>query len=53
MASTSFGPQSSRPVIRGLDAFKGRADVILANRRHPELDGAAGKIFTRDLSGVD
>ena len=36
-------------VVNDLAAFKSRADVIVANRPGPELDDAAGKVFTRDI----
>src|SRR5690606_36254791 len=40
-------------VVRDLDAFKARADVINANRSTDALDDVAEKIYTRDIYGRD
>ena len=40
-------------VVKDPEAFKREADVIVANRREPELEDVRQKVFTRDLFGKD
>ena len=40
-------------VFSDLAAFKGEADIIVANRVTDDISDCAAKIFTRDLSGAD
>ncbi len=40
-------------VEKSLDNFKSECDVIIANRRDPELEDVSEKLYTRDLLGRD
>ena len=50
MSETSF---FGSDVVQNLQAFKARADVIVANRLTPDLQDVSGQVFTRDLFGSD
>ena len=40
-------------VVRDLEEFTARADVIVANRHAPDLESVAEKVYTRDIYGRD
>ncbi|MBO1766354.1 nucleotide sugar dehydrogenase [Allobranchiibius sp. GilTou38] len=46
---TFFGSR----IVRDLQEFIDTADVVVANRRTPELQSAGAKVYTRDLFGED
>jgi UDPglucose 6-dehydrogenase len=41
----------SSPVLKDLNEFKQRVDLIIANRKTDELDNVLHKVYTRDLFG--
>jgi UDPglucose 6-dehydrogenase len=40
-------------VVRDLEAFKARCELIVANRLSPALESVRDKVYTRDLFGSD
>lgn len=51
----SFGEDTffNSVVFQDLKAFKAKADLIIANRLHSDLEDVGDRIFTRDLFGMN
>lgn len=47
------GEHMNCPVLNDLEKFKARADLIIANRVHAEIDDVGHKLYTRDLFRKD
>jgi hypothetical protein len=45
--------RGDRTVVLDLDEFKRRCDVIVANRRTPDITDVADKVHERDVFGSD
>ena len=41
------------PIIKDLDDFKNCSDIIISNRRSPDLSDVMNKVYSRDLFGND
>ena len=40
-------------VVKKINDFINKSEIIIANRYHPELDKVKDKVYTRDISSKD